>query len=346
MSIKTRAMRLTGVLLASVLLSLSAGFAWTVADDYAAREVVPMGVTVAGHELGGLTRDQARQVIETNVAAPLFAPVTVTFEDRTFELDPEGRLSIDVDTMLEEAFDPKTGATVAERVYRRLADVSVPVDIAPKLSVDGGSLGVWLGDIATQVDTPSVDATFTITEDYEPVMRASATGYATNLAAAEELVSQALLGGVKTVELPVDIVEPAITEEDLGTTLLVKRGERRVYLYRGLTLEKSYGIAVGTGGYPTPRGDWEVTLKRYMPTWSNPGSAWAADMPATIPPGPSNPLGTRAINIDAPGIRFHGTTQNWSIGRAASHGCMRMHRWDIEDLYERVEVGDRVLICN
>ncbi len=346
MSIKTRALRLTGILAACVLLSLSAGFAWSVVDDYTAREIVPQGVSVEGHELGGLTREQAREVVESSIAAPLFEPVVVTFEGRTFELDPKDSLSIDVDAMLEEAFNPKTGATVAERAYRRIADISVPVEIEPKLAVAGDSLIDWLGDVASQIDTPSVDATFTITEDYEPVMRGSAIGYSTDIAAAEGLVTAALLNGGKSVTLPVNVVEPAIAEEDLGTTLLVKRSERRVYLYRGLTLEKSYGIAVGTPSFPTPRGDWEITLKRYRPTWSNPGSAWAADMPASIPPGPSNPLGTRAINISASGIRFHGTTADWSIGRAASHGCMRMHRSDVEDLYERVEVGDRVLICN
>jgi lipoprotein-anchoring transpeptidase ErfK/SrfK len=67
-------------------------------------------------------------------------------------------------------------------------------------------------------------------------------------------------------------------------------------------------------------------------------------MPATIGPGPNNPLGTRALNLNASGIRIHGTTANSSIGTAASHGCMRMHRWDIEDLYDRVEVGTPVLI--
>jgi len=85
--------------------------------------------------------------------------------------------------------------------------------------------------------------------------------------------------------------------------------------------------------------------KRYRPTWSNPApNGWGKGMPASIPPGPSNPLGTRALNLNASGIRIHGTNKDGSIGRAASHGCMRMHRWDIEDLYERVEVGTPVLI--
>ena len=69
-------------------------------------------------------------------------------------------------------------------------------------------------------------------------------------------------------------------------------------------------------------------------------------MPETIGPGPGNPLGTRALYLSAPGIRFHGipSGENWSIGQAASHGCMRMHRWDVEDFYPRVPVDTPVYI--
>ena len=343
MSIKNRVLKLTAVLTAFALLTLSAGFAWAVADDYTTREIVPAGVTVDGHEIGGLSREAARTYIEANVAGPLLEPITVTYGDRSFEFDPRGALEMDIDAMLDEAFGPKVGVTVAERTYRQLADVQVPLDIAPRLSVEGGPLESWLADVASQIDTPSVEATVTITDGALVVVR-SATGLQTDRDSALEAITQALLDGTKSVGLPVDMIEPAFAEEDLGTWLHVDLSERKVYLYNALDVVKTYGIAVGAPGYSTPRGEWEITLKRYMPTWRNPGSAWAADMPASIPPGPGNPLGTRAINIDAPGIRFHGTSQDWSIGRAASHGCMRMHRWDVEDLYERVEVGNKVYI--
>lgn len=67
-------------------------------------------------------------------------------------------------------------------------------------------------------------------------------------------------------------------------------------------------------------------------------------MPRFIPPGPNNPLGTRALNLNVSGIRIHGTPNVASIGTAASHGCVRMVRRDIEELYELVDVGTRVLI--
>jgi lipoprotein-anchoring transpeptidase ErfK/SrfK len=151
---------------------------------------------------------------------------------------------------------------------------------------------------------------------------------------------------VGLLEVPYEKVTPALTAEDLAekATLVVSLGRRRIYLYRGGDLEKTYPCAIGKPGYPTPRGDFKVVAKRYMPTWSNPGSSWASDMPATIAPGPSTPLGVRALNIDAPGIRIHGTTNIRSVGSAASHGCMRVANGLIVDLYERVEVGTPVYI--
>ncbi|HSK46674.1 MAG TPA: L,D-transpeptidase, partial [Coriobacteriia bacterium] len=155
---------------------------------------------------------------------------------------------------------------------------------------------------------------------------------------------QALSEANRAVRVPVKKIKPTVTEKRFEKTLLVDLSERRIRLFVNGELEKTYPCAVGTPGYPTPTGKYEIVLKRYLPTWVNPGSDWGKDMPASIPPGPGNPLGTRALNIDAPGIRFHGTENIASVGTAASHGCMRMYRSDIEDLYERVDVGNKVFI--
>ena len=66
-------------------------------------------------------------------------------------------------------------------------------------------------------------------------------------------------------------------------------------------------------------------------------------MPASIPPGPGNPLGTRALNWNASGIRFHGTEATYSLGYNASHGCVRMAMPDVEQLYDLVEVGTPII---
>lgn len=134
-----------------------------------------------------------------------------------------------------------------------------------------------------------------------------------------------------------------------GRVLVVSKTQRRVYLFSGNSVLKSYGIAIGMAAYPTPTGSFTILRKVVNPTWVNPGSAWAADMPASLS-GASSPLGVRALYLykygKDTGIRFHGTYNDASIGTAASHGCMRMHNWDVKDMYDRVPLYTKVYIYN
>jgi hypothetical protein len=61
-----------------------------------------------------------------------------------------------------------------------------------------------------------------------------------------------------------------------------------------------------------------------------------------VAPGPNNPVGTRWMGLSVRGYGIHGTNAPSSIGKAASHGCIRLGKVDLEDLYSRVEVGDTV----
>jgi len=70
---------------------------------------------------------------------------------------------------------------------------------------------------------------------------------------------------------------------------------------------------------------------------------WGKDMPASIPPGPGNPLGLRALNWSAAAIRFHGTSATYSLGYNASHGCVRMANESVIELYDLVDVGTPIV---
>jgi len=80
------------------------------------------------------------------------------------------------------------------------------------------------------------------------------------------------------------------------------------------------------------------------PSWHNPGSAWARSLPAVIGPGPNNPLGTRALRLDAPAILIHATANRGSIGFSESHGCIRMTEENEAELFSMVDVGTRVAV--
>jgi lipoprotein-anchoring transpeptidase ErfK/SrfK len=148
----------------------------------------------------------------------------------------------------------------------------------------------------------------------------------------------------KEYGFPVDGRVAGNTLTALGGRIVIDLGKLRLHLYRGDKRYRSYGVAAGQAAYPTPTGDFVVVNKQMHPTWVPPPNAAWAKGAKPIPPGPGNPLGTRWIGLSAPGVGIHGTPASYSIGSYASHGCIRMHIPDVEDLFERVVVGMPVTI--
>jgi lipoprotein-anchoring transpeptidase ErfK/SrfK len=336
----------TRFLAAVLVLSLgvfSVGFTWAAVDDYATRDVMPKGASVDGVNVGGLTYADAVKVVEEKVKGPLLQPVDVTFADKTLTVDPKEYVEIDVAGMLAEAAQPKVSSTLPERVVQRVTGSTVGHDVERRLKVDAAKLESWVGATKQQMTIAAIDATLAVAGSSLKVTSAK-DGRTLESSAALAAISDALTKGTKTVALSVVPITPKIKDKDLGKTIIVVRSRKSLTLWNGAKIEKKFPIAVGTPGHPTPLGRWRIVNKRYMPTWVNPGSEWAKSMPPFIAPGPGNPLGTRALDLDASGIRIHGSSADYSIGTAASHGCMRMHMWDIEDLYPRVPVGTRVFI--
>jgi len=104
---------------------------------------------------------------------------------------------------------------------------------------------------------------------------------------------------------------------------------------------KSYDVACGSYGYPTPPGSYYIKDKQMHPTWYPPPSPWAAGA-KPIPPGWGNPLGTRWMGLNDHDIGIHGTYDGGSIGYAASHGCIRIYYTEAEELFDLVQVGTPV----
>ena len=97
---------------------------------------------------------------------------------------------------------------------------------------------------------------------------------------------------------------------------------------------KVYPIAVGKPGTPSPTGTFEIVERVVNPTWYGPHKV--------VAPGPDNPLGTRWMGLSFKGYGIHGTNAPHSIGKSASHGCIRMRRQDVEELFDLVRVGEEV----
>jgi len=131
----------------------------------------------------------------------------------------------------------------------------------------------------------------------------------------------------------------------LNGRIVVDLSSLRLYLYLKGKLFKSFPVATGQPAYPTPTGTYVITSKIKDPTWYPPNSDWAKNA-SPIPPGVENPLGTRWMGTSAPGVGIHGTPEDYTIGTYASHGCIRMHIWDAETLFNYVVVGMPVIIQN
>jgi lipoprotein-anchoring transpeptidase ErfK/SrfK len=134
------------------------------------------------------------------------------------------------------------------------------------------------------------------------------------------------------------------TVASFGPVIVVTRGANTLRLYRGSRLVREFRVATGQAVYPTPAGIWRIVNMQRDPWWYPPTyDEWAKGL-KPVPPGPGNPLGTRWMGLDAPGVGIHGTDAPASIGYSASHGCIRMQVPDAEWLFEHVRVGTPVVI--
>ena len=112
--------------------------------------------------------------------------------------------------------------------------------------------------------------------------------------------------------------------------------DRRMAVMEEGHVVKLYVVAVGASISPSPEGDFGIVNRVENPTYYHPGKV--------IGPGTQNPLGTRWMGLSKTGFGIHGTNQPESIGKAASHGCIRMKQQDLEELFAMLRVGDQVHI--
>jgi hypothetical protein len=140
------------------------------------------------------------------------------------------------------------------------------------------------------------------------------------------------------VNKPIDRVEKGLENV---TNLVIKLKQRQVFVYVNGKVYKSFPIAIGKPGWETPVGDFHVIEMLKNPGWTNFKTG------EIVPPGKNNPLGERWIAFWTDGkdyIGFHGTPNRASVGKAASHGCIRMYNEHVRELYKLVAVGTPVKV--
>lgn len=113
--------------------------------------------------------------------------------------------------------------------------------------------------------------------------------------------------------------------------IVVSIPDRKLVLMSGDRAVKIYEVAVGKASTPSPEGEFRIVNRIPNPAWYSPGKV--------VAPGKGNPLGTRWMGLSAKGYGIHGTNVPKSIGKAASHGCIRMRAADLEELFDLVSIG-------
>jgi lipoprotein-anchoring transpeptidase ErfK/SrfK len=156
--------------------------------------------------------------------------------------------------------------------------------------------------------------------------------------------------GPAELEAGVDI-DPAYRRAEVdysgaaAGTIVIDTADKYLYLVERGGRAIRYGIGVGRPGF-----EWSgvkaISRKAEWPAWTPPPQMLKRrpDLPPFMPGGPENPLGARALYLGSSLYRIHGTNEPDTIGQNVSSGCIRMMNEDVEDLYDRVHVGTRVLV--
>ena len=302
------------------------------------------GIVIAGVDVGGMTPEEAYRAVKAAGKIQLDRNITVGYEEKSWTVTPRelgaksnARALVDAAVAESENTGVLTKASMA--VFGNELDLDSELGITyPKQGVRG-----FIDGVAAALDRDPIDAGVDYSSGWLEFIEPK-EGRTVRRDESRRALSRALKKERDSVTLAVKTTKPAVTEQKWDQVLLLRIGENKLYLYEDQKITHEYTVATGLPEYPTPTGEYYITEKRYLPTWVNPDpTGWGADMPASIGPGPGNPLGTRALNWNASGIRFHGTEATYSLGYAASHGCVRMAMPDVEELYDLVDVGTPIV---
>jgi lipoprotein-anchoring transpeptidase ErfK/SrfK len=122
-------------------------------------------------------------------------------------------------------------------------------------------------------------------------------------------------------------------------SLIVDLSDRTLFVMSGSEVVRRFPVSVGSEGYDTPAGAYRISHMIWNPRWVPPNSAWARDHKPEPPGSPGNPMGRVKMFFREPDLYIHGTALPSSLGRARSHGCVRMRNTDAVELARMVMVN-------
>jgi lipoprotein-anchoring transpeptidase ErfK/SrfK len=333
-------------LVAVLLLGVAVGYAY----DTSAKDKIADGVTVGGVDVGGMNEAEAKQEVARELLGPLRHSLRVGYDGESWTLPGKSlEVHADLDAAIEQAVADSRDGGFPGRLVRYVTGGSVDKQIGADVTYSQAAINRFVRKVAGQVDREAQDATVEPSaESLEVVAAENGRKLRDNLLTRELKAAVLNANADHTIAARTHHTEPDVTTEEVAAAypsyLTLDRASFTLRLWKGLKLAKTYTVAVGQEGLETPEGLYEIQEKEENPTWHVPESDWAGSLAGQdIPPGPSNPIKARWMGIYE-GAGIHGTEETYSLGSAASHGCVRMAISDVEELYDQVEVGTPIYI--
>jgi lipoprotein-anchoring transpeptidase ErfK/SrfK len=283
---------------------------------------VPDGVVLGGIPIGGLSSDAATSLVLQRYSRPVVLKV--------------GRTAVNVSPAA-------LGVTVwADTAVAKALTVPANTSLGFRAVFSRARVASYVAQLAKRMNRQAADSRLLL-KNFRPVVTPAQVGLRIEQGQTVALLSDELAHGTRApIHVPAKTFAPATAA--IGSVIVIRRGSNLLTLYRGDRYVRQFHVATGQAIYPTPLGRFQIIVKWENPTWYPPTQdAWAKGL-KPVPPGPNNPLGTRWMGINSPGVGIHGTDEPASIGYSESHGCIRMLVPDAEWLFNHVTVGTPVFI--
>ncbi|MCA1839680.1 MAG: L,D-transpeptidase family protein [Actinomycetota bacterium] len=315
--------------------------------DAKGRDVILNGISVGGVPVGGLPVTKARAEVTKTFDESLDRSLTIEIQGRYFATSARDLgATTDALARLDEATSLRGAMSIPHRVWLGVTRGTLSKDLDVKVAYNTEKIDSFVKDIEGSVNIPATEPSISFVDGALRIIEGK-PGFKLDHAGAVKSIHDALVRQMTEVHLEGKQTLVGSSIGPIKDVLVVKIGENKLLHYQGQELVKTYDVATGMSQYRTPTGTFKIVNKRLKPTWVNPAKypgGWGFNLPASIPSGPGNPLGTRAMDLNSAGIRIHGTYSAYSMGYNASHGCIRMRIADSEELFDLVPVGTPVLI--
>ena len=333
-------------LVALLVLGAAAGYAY----DSTQKDEIAEGVSIAGVDVGGMSAAEAERAVRNQLLRPLRHSIRVGYDGESWDLPGESlKVHADLDAAVERALAESRDGGLPGRLVRYVSGGEIEEQVGADVTYSQPAINRFVRRVAAEVGEEPQDATVSANgATLEVVPAENGRKLRDNLLTKQLNAAVLNADADHTIAARTNPVMPEVTTKEVAaaypTYLTLERSTYTLRLWEDLKLAKTYTVAVGQEGLETPEGLYHIQDKQVEPTWHVPESDWAGSLAGqSIPPGPSNPLKARWMGIFE-GAGIHGTEETSSLGTAASHGCVRMAIPDVEELYDRVEVGTPIYI--